>query len=557
MNKKAKIGIGVVAVAVVAGLLINSASAGGTTGTTVETISATSRDLTASVSATGMVESQTSRGVYSVLTYQIDSVDVKVGDQVNEGDVLAQLDTSDLELQIAQQKATISASAAVTGQQVNAASENLSNAQFTNDSGLNAQIISAQANVDSAQYAVQSARSDLASAVDSRDSYSTGGTSGGSNIGANANGTITAEGQSGAVGGLNGNFNGTVDIPGTSTSTSTQDQLDTAVEKARIAVNSAENTLANAQKALQATLNSANIEMDTYEQQLAAARANNNYSAQQIQLKTLQKNLDDATVKAPISGTVTAVYAEDGASGSGLLFIVEDINSLKIETTVKEFDVLSITPGEKVIIQADATGDDEYEGTVESVAPTATKASGTAATAAATTGSTTSEFAVTVHVSSAETRLKVGMNTRLQIVTAEAKDVQSLPSDAIITTASGDDAVYVARQNNDGKWVAEEQIVTLGLETDYYIEITYPKFVSSDLIISNPENVSAGTILAIDATTSSASISSVETSSSEETVSSEESSPEPSEATPEASTPVEENGTSEAVTITSAPGVSE
>lgn len=568
MNKKTKIGVIAVAVVLVGGIIINNASAGGPTGMPVETIAATTRNLTSSISATGMVESQTSRGVYSVLNYQIEDVVVEVGDQVTEGDTLCQLDTSDLTLQIAQQRASIGASSAVTGQQINAASQNLSNAQFTNDSGLNAQIISAQANVDNAEYAVRSARADLKSAEQSRSDYNgttgTTGGSGGSNMGGNIYGTITAEGQSGELGAIVGDVNGTVNIPGSGSysagSTGSSDQLDDAVSKARIAVSSAESTLANAKKALQAALNSANIEMDTYEQQLAAARASNNYSAQQIQVQTLEKNLADTTVKAPISGTVTAVYAEEGATGSGLLFIVEDINALKIETKVKEFDVLSVTPGKKVIIESDATGDDSYEGVVATVAPTAIKSStGTAATA----GNTTSEFEVTVYVSSPETRLKVGMNTRLQIITDEKENVQSLPTDAIFTNANGEDAVYIAKQNTDGDWIAEETVVKLGLETDYYIEIANPKFASSDLIIGSTDGIENGMVIALDETTAgSATISSSEESTlsaeTEKPTSSEETAtPEEVQAPEETSSPAEEETSTGQVTITSAPGVTE
>ena len=42
----------------------------------------------------------------------------------------------------------------------------------------------------------------------------------------------------------------------------------------------------------------------------------------------LQESLEDTRITAPCSGTVTAVYAEVGSTGSGLLFIIEDVDDL-------------------------------------------------------------------------------------------------------------------------------------------------------------------------------------------------------------------------------------
>lgn len=65
-------------------------------------------ELVNSISLTGTVESAEASYVHTTLNSTVNTVAVKVGDHVEAGDLLAQLDTSDLELSIAEQQAVIS-----------------------------------------------------------------------------------------------------------------------------------------------------------------------------------------------------------------------------------------------------------------------------------------------------------------------------------------------------------------------------------------------------------------------------------------------------------------
>ena len=95
------------AAAVVGGLVLGK---GGTAQTLVSTELLQQMDLQNTVSLTGVVDTENGRKVYSTLSYLVESVNVEVGDTVEEGDVLAKLKTSDLELDIAQQQAAVDAS---------------------------------------------------------------------------------------------------------------------------------------------------------------------------------------------------------------------------------------------------------------------------------------------------------------------------------------------------------------------------------------------------------------------------------------------------------------
>ena len=78
-------------------------------------------DLESSVSATGTVESSDTTKVYSTLAYQVKSVLVEVGDTVQEGDLLAELDAEPIENQIATQQTSMEVASGSAGAQVQSA----------------------------------------------------------------------------------------------------------------------------------------------------------------------------------------------------------------------------------------------------------------------------------------------------------------------------------------------------------------------------------------------------------------------------------------------------
>lgn len=76
-------------------------------------------------------------------------------------------------------------------------------------------------------------------------------------------------------------------------------------------------------------------------------------------MEQLYKQLEDATVTAPISGTVTAVYAEEGVPGQGLLFVIEDIDHLEISTTIRSMISPRVEVGMPALIRTMTAIDDQ------------------------------------------------------------------------------------------------------------------------------------------------------------------------------------------------------
>ena len=667
MSKKKKIiGVvcGVVAVAVVGGYLLLNQNSGAAVMVSTETLQ--QMDLQNTVSLTGVVESETDRKVYSTLSYLVESVNVQVGDVVQAGDVLAQLDTEQLEMDIAQQQAAVDASNSQSAHQIEVNRKAYENAVENYENGLDSNAISAesgvnqaessltqaeygvdsaQLQVDAAEAAVRDARenyyitrdqlngnvddarealdeaedalaeaeaayneavaeansqvADTKAAMDAADKalkqaeadwnnfqdihrqeyedaqnewsaakkiyedaaiiYNQAVAAGSENVeqaeeemnkakaafnaaqikydqvkearepeqakyeaaqaaykeaeaaytSASATAqTVANSAQSGVASAQTGvaSAEAQLDAARDARNGSTLTQLEQGIASANRSVDSAElqEDIAKAQQdaaeqsadtAKQqqaATENSIAQQIDTLKDNLIGSQiAAQSTKSQEIAIQSLQDTLADATITAPVSGVVTAVYAEEGQPGNGLLFVIEDTDALKITTNIREYDVGNIEVGMPVVIRSDATGDKEISGTVTYIAPAANKTeNGNTLTA----DDSTVEFEAEVQVNDADSGLRIGMNTRLTVLLEERDNVYGVPYDAVVEKADGSEVVYAVEPSSEkeGSYVVTEVPVTTGLETDFYIEVSGDGITDGLSIVSDPQSVAPG-----------------------------------------------------------------
>lgn len=669
MSKKKKIiGVvcGVVAVAVVGGYLLLNQNSGAAVMVSTETLQ--QMDLQNTVSLTGVVESETGRKVYSTLSYLVESVNVQVGDVVQAGDVLAQLDTEQLEMDIAQQQAAVDASNSQSAHQIEVNRKAYENAVENYENGLDSNAISAESGVNQAEnsltqaeYGVDSAQLQVdaaeAAVRDARENYRITRDQLNGNVDdarealddaedalaeaqaaynsavAEANSQVSgaqsaltaasqalteaetewnqfqekhrqeyekaqtewstaktayedayiaynkavAEGkdeseilslagdmnkaeaaynaaqteydqvkaewepeqakyeaaqaayedaqaayatassaassvESSAYSGVASAQTGVasaeaqLDAARDARNGSTLTQLEQGIASANRSVDSAElqEDIAKAQQdaaeqsadtAKQqqaATENSIAQQIDTLKDNLIGSQiAAQSTKSQEIAIQSLQDTLADATITAPVSGVVTAVYAEEGQPGNGLLFVIEDTDALKITTNIREYDVGNIEVGMPVVIRSDATGDKEISGTVTYIAPAANKTeNGNTLTA----DDSTVEFEAEVQVNDADSGLRIGMNTRLTVLLEERSDVYGVPYDSVVEKADGSEVVYAVEPSSEkeGSYVVTEVPVTTGLETDFYIEVSGDGITDGLSIVSDPQSVAPG-----------------------------------------------------------------
>ncbi|MCL2853782.1 MAG: HlyD family secretion protein [Defluviitaleaceae bacterium] len=376
-------------------------------------------DAPYAISVRGVVESVTSRDVYTTLGLRVLGVPVQEGDAVVAGQVLAVLDTADLELSIARQRAALELArsnsrqaVADTGRMLREATQNLAD-------NTNAHILNAEAALTAAELSLESARRNLDDAA--RD-YA-----GGINpLVANAQSALRSarieldirESSHGnleilySAGALSSeemrlsnnaliNARNAYDTARTNyesastTQTRSLEQLTTAVQMAEAAHQHAADSLAAARTA-------AAQDIERLRSNAANAQIAANLEHMELAVAQLEHQLAEAAITAPISGTLTHAAVREGAIASGLLFTVADTDNLRIITGFREYDIADITLGAGVTITSDAGGA-AYEGTIHRINP------------AATPSAPVTEFEAEVIVTSRDTSLRIGMTTRLTV----------------------------------------------------------------------------------------------------------------------------------------------
>ncbi|NMA91741.1 MAG: HlyD family efflux transporter periplasmic adaptor subunit [Firmicutes bacterium] len=478
-------------------------------------------EFTNFISATGTVESAKSTLVYSTLANLVEGVYVEVGDYVEEGQLLARLDNQAIVGQIESQEASMRTASATGAQSIKSARESYDQFKYAQEKGLNSSINSAESQVASAyegytqavktykryrealeagenialleaEYAYETAqkRCELLEKVGEEEEPVLGS---GSNNGHDGEEEEPAkEPESGETGPLEKREWQLYEA---------QNKRDLAWAHLKAARTTVNETLADYRSAVESTRQAyedaltnleaarlaADNQLQSYARSISSAEAGADNSSARIALRQLKVTLDDTEITAPTSGTVTAVYARIGQAGSGLLFIIEDINDLVIETSVKEYDIGTVAVGMPVTIKSNATGDDLYEGLVTSIAPTSIKTSqGT------TDISGEVEFATKVKVTSPGTRLRIGMNVRLNYITEQLANVLSVPYESIYTNQAGESCILILEDRPKADfYLVKELPVKTGSENDLVITISGSGVRAGLRLINEPDSYQA------------------------------------------------------------------
>lgn len=489
MKKKLLIGATALVLSVATVFTLTGAANSTSQGVPVRTVTLERETLTKNVSATGTVYSRQSTDVYSALSYPVKTVHVQVGDKVTVGDVLAELDVSGLESDISQKKASVSASQASANQNLTSAKSDLETYRRNAANGNDTNLVNAESAVTTAELDVQNSKLDVQNAVLDIQNAELDVQNASNNLfiarrdhkDARDDGADDSE-----LNRLRDNVR---------SCETALDKAETSLEKAK---SNLEKSKSNLDK-VEANLDKANASnkaakvssgdtLVTYENKVKSAQLNTNFGDQWISIQKMESDLEKAVVTAPVSGTVTAVYAAEGGSGSGKLFVIQETDSLKVITNIKEYDIDMVSTGDRVTIKADATGDKVFDGSLTKIAPTSTQTA-----AGGIQNSTDAEYESEVAVSSAKGGLKIGMNTRLSIITQEKKGVYAVPYESVVTDESGETLVFVAAIQEDGSYIARAVTVKTGMETDLYVEISSDNLTDGMLVIKNIEGIQDGT----------------------------------------------------------------
>lgn len=268
---------------------------------------------------------------------------------------------------------------------------------------------------------------------------------------------------------------------------STESQNGNAEEDYSIAVKNAEDALEQAKEDYERTVSQAESELASLKKQAEQQRTVSGLNDPQvIILQNLKDKLDYAVITAPCDGVITSVNAEEGVAAAGALFVIQDLSSLKVASSVGEYDIPYVSEGMSATVRCDALDGAEYSGRVISVAPTAITSNGAVS------------YAIETDVDGADGRLLVGMSTKVEIISEKKENALTITYDALTTDENGGDAVYIAEKDDSGVWHARLVSVQTGLETDYEIEIISDELSEGMPVLTDTTMLSDGSVVNID-----------------------------------------------------------
>lgn len=408
----------------------------------IQTVQVVRQNLIDSISVTGTIASADAWDVSaSAKNVEVLQVNYEIGDYVNKGDVVAVLDTTDLEISLEQAKNSQALSAYKESSSITTATENYQEAvEDGTDSYNDAVEKEAKAKED-----LQEAEDDLseaASRLKRREEKL-----------ASANKELKALSESDA--GYEEAKRAVQEAQASYTQAhQAYEAAASAEEKALEAYENASDNLANAQKN-----NDKNVANAA--KQLEQAQMEHQYSndSSQKTIENYEEQISSCTVTAPISGVITAmnIAVGDTYMGEGnTMFSVADNEHFIVQATVDEYDISSIQKDMDAAVIVEAIGEDELPALVSFVSPTANNSN---------MGS--SSYSIEIALTDANTDLRIGMTAKASIVLDAAYDVLTIPYDCVETDDKGNSKVYIDKNGEK-----TELAVEVGMESDYYVEIS-------------------------------------------------------------------------------------
>jgi macrolide-specific efflux system membrane fusion protein len=226
-----------------------------------------------------------------------------------------------------------------------------------------------------------------------------------------------------------------------------------------------QHTLLGADAGSRADFEAADAALHTARAQVAAAQAQ--IAQAKITANTAQLNLGYTQIAAPIDGVVVAVVAQEGQTVNAnqttpTILKLARLDTITVKAQISEADVVRVKPGQKVVFTILGAPDKRYTTTLRTVEPAPDSIS-TDTTTTTTTSATAIYYNGLLDMPNPDGQLRISMTAQVRIVQAEARQVLSIPSAALVAR----DQVRVL--NADG--VAEPRTVKVGLNNNLQAQI--------------------------------------------------------------------------------------
>jgi RND family efflux transporter MFP subunit len=422
---------------------------------TYQTASVQRGTISSTISAAGTVRSKQSASLNWQTTGVIGDVNVKQGDQVTAGQVLAALNPNDLPpALISAEQSLVNARQALTdllnndvntgtAQQTLANDQQAYNTALANQAGLTAPTRAKADAISAAQAAYDIANLNLQKVI--RNYKDTSGNPANSLQKAKALQKLATDQTT---------------LDSAARTLNWDSTPVTAQDKAVAAGNVA---------AAKAQLDQAQYQWN----QLQNGPTASSVAAAQDAVTAAQATVDEAQLTAPFTGTVTSVgiLPGDTASPDVQAFRIDDLSSIYVDIQVAEVDINNLQVGQQAQLTFDAVPNKTYKGKITQIGEVGTSTQGVV------------NFPVTVQITNPDGLVKPGLTAAVNIVVAQHPDVLMVPNRAI-SLSNGQRSVEVLFE---GQVISVP--VTVGLTNATLSEVSSSQLKEGDTVIVNPAAV--------------------------------------------------------------------
>jgi HlyD family secretion protein len=461
---------------VIAAILAACARPGATTdATTQRTATLGNGTLTATVSATGNIEPEAEIKLSFQQPGTVAEVRVEEGAAVKKNDVIAALDTTDLELALAQAQATLDNAKtamvqAETAIETAKAAEVIATAGYSRTVGgsrasdvaaAKAALDAAQANLDKLRAgptdedlaAVQAALNNAEAALkQAQSAYDAAYKFNPAGIG----GHPAALQLEQATNNYN-NARSQYDKVAKGADNAQIKAAEQQVQSARAGYDKAVNPARTFDiEQAEAQITQAQLQVRNAQAQLANAQ--NQAKLAEIQMKQAQRRLDQAQLKSPIDGVVSLISVKVGESvATQPVVTVVDNAQFHIDITVDEIDIAKVREGQAVNVTLDSLPGVEVSGKVVRISPVSKTVNGVVS------------YEVRVDIEKSDADLRSGMTSNASIVLDKRDNVLLAPNWAVRRDRDTGKS-FLTLQGTNNQQPTEVEVQT-GLRNDAFSEI--------------------------------------------------------------------------------------
>ncbi|MBL4674725.1 MAG: efflux RND transporter periplasmic adaptor subunit [Mucilaginibacter sp.] len=192
------------------------------------------------------------------------------------------------------------------------------------------------------------------------------------------------------------------------------------------------------------------------------------------QVNQARKNLADAAIKAPTSGTISAKNVEQGVavSNGGEIASIVNLSKAKVQVNLTEAEVYQIEPGQKVIITTDVYPGRNFDGRVGFISPQA---------------DATHNYLVEIHIDNTQqSLLRSGTFVYADFSRKTRQQILTIPREALAGNQKTA-AVFVAQDT-----IARMRTIKTGLEQSGRIQILEGLKKGEKVITSGQINLKDG-----------------------------------------------------------------